>query len=124
MLQFSRCFWTSPNTLLGLIAGVLVLSLGGRVQRVRGTLEFHGGLLVRAQNRFSAITLGHVILGTDRNTLTRVREHELVHVRQYERWGPLFLPAYLASSAWQLARGRDAYLDNRFEREARRRAGY
>jgi hypothetical protein len=41
-----------------------------------------------------------------------------VHVRQYERWGVLFFPLYAASSLWQLARGRDPYRDNRFEREA------
>jgi hypothetical protein len=41
-----------------------------------------------------------------------------VHVTQYEVWGPLFLPAYLASSFWQLARGRHVYRDNFFERRA------
>jgi hypothetical protein len=41
-----------------------------------------------------------------------------VHVRQYERWGLLLLPLYVASSLWQLLLGRDPYFDNRFEREA------
>ena len=50
--------------------------------------------------------------------LDRTRAHELVHVRQYERWGPLFVPAYLLSSAYFLIRGCDPYLDNPFEREA------
>ena len=49
-----------------------------------------------------------------------VRAHELVHVRQYERWGPLFVPAYLAASAWMLVSGRDPYYDNHFERAAYR----
>ncbi|MDO8964417.1 MAG: hypothetical protein Q7W30_08015 [Coriobacteriia bacterium] len=44
--------------------------------------------------------------------------HEHVHVRQYERWGPFFLPAYAISSLVQLARGGDPYRDNRFERQA------
>ena len=39
-------------------------------------------------------------------------------MRQYERWGPFFIPAYLLSSLVQLLRRRDPYLDNRFEREA------
>ena len=39
-------------------------------------------------------------------------------MRQYERWGPFFLPAYLLSSLVALLLGRDPYLDNRFEREA------
>jgi hypothetical protein len=39
-------------------------------------------------------------------------------VRQYEIWGPAFLPAYLASSLWQWVKGAHPYWDNRFEREA------
>ena len=41
-----------------------------------------------------------------------------MHVRQYERWGIFFLPAYALSSLWQLAHGRDWYRDNRFELRA------
>jgi hypothetical protein len=41
-----------------------------------------------------------------------------VHVRQYERWGPAFLPAYLLSSLLQLLRGRNPYRENHFERQA------
>jgi hypothetical protein len=41
-----------------------------------------------------------------------------VHVRQYERWGPLFVPAYVLCSAVIWSRGGDAYRDNPFEREA------
>ena len=66
------------------------------------------------------MTLGHVVLGRDQASLDRSRAHERVHVRQAERWGPLFLPAYLAASVWSLLRGRHYYQDNCFEREARR----
>lgn len=72
---------------------------------------------------FSAITLGHVVLGLDADVLARVRAHEQVHVRQYERWGALFLLAYPAASLYQWLRGRDAYRDNPFEREARAKGG-
>jgi hypothetical protein len=54
----------------------------------------------------------------DHQTLAHHRLHEHVHVRQYERWGVLFFPLYLASSLLQIARGRDPYLNNAFEREA------
>jgi hypothetical protein len=64
------------------------------------------------------MTLGHVVLGVDRQQLRRTRAHERVHVRQSERWGPLFLPAYAAASVWCIIRGRTAYFDNPFEREA------
>jgi hypothetical protein len=46
------------------------------------------------------------------------RAHERVHVRQYERWGPLFLPSYLFLSLYMYLRGCDPYRDNPFEREA------
>ena len=67
---------------------------------------------------FAAMTLGHVILAIDPLTLSAVRSHEQVHVRQYERWGLLFVPAYLASSLVQWLRGRHPYRENHFEREA------
>ena len=89
-----------------------------------GVLEFGGGSIGRWVSRlpapfaFSAITFGHVVLGIDHATLTVVRTHEQAHVRQYERWGPFFVPAYLLSSLVQLLRGRNLYRDNYFEREA------
>jgi hypothetical protein len=64
------------------------------------------------------MTLGHVILGRDVACLDHSRRHEQVHVRQYERWGPLFLPLYLAASLVACCRGLDPYVDNPFEREA------
>lgn len=59
-----------------------------------------------------------MVLGRDPSCLERCRRHERVHVRQYARWGPFFLPAYLLSSFWQWLRGRDPYRDNAFERQA------
>jgi hypothetical protein len=67
----------------------------------------------------AAITFGHVVLGRDGDALEWSRAHERVHVTQYERWGPFFLPAYAAASLWALARGGDFYRDNCFERAAR-----
>ena len=75
-------------------------------------------LLEHRPFRAAAMTLGHVIIGRDEWCLDSSREHELVHVRQYERWGPLFIPAYLSSSLYLWLRGRDAYFDNPFECEA------
>jgi hypothetical protein len=65
-----------------------------------------------------AVTFGHVVLARTEADLVDTRVHERVHVRQYERWGPLFLFAYLGSSVWAAIRGRGAYRGNRFEREA------
>jgi hypothetical protein len=121
--------WALPNTLLGLALAVGWVLGGAPVRRVDGVLE----LALPARGRpprssawrlpFAAITLGHVVLAVNPAELSRWRAHERVHVAQYERWGPLFLPAYLASSLWQWLRGRDAYWDNRFEVEARRVGG-
>jgi hypothetical protein len=116
--------WAGPNTLLGAAFGGVVLCLGGRVQFVCGAAEFHGGLVGRAiaslpgPLSFNAITFGHVILAISEAALCAFREHEQVHVRQYERWGPFFLPAYVVSSIWEVVHGRRAYWDNFFERQA------
>jgi hypothetical protein len=59
-----------------------------------------------------------VIVGLSERDLALLREHEHVHVRQCERWGAFFLPAYLLAAAWQALRGRGAWRDNPFEREA------
>jgi hypothetical protein len=64
------------------------------------------------------MALGHVIIARSVADLDFSYAHELVHVRQYERWGPLTVPAYLAASIWQRLRGRHPYWDNPFEREA------
>ena len=119
-----RYAWTSPATALGLAFSVLAMLAGARPRMVNGVLEVAGGhlrslmaVLPRCAG-FAAITFGHVIIGLDHSLLRCIRAHELVHVRQYERWGVLFFPVYLASSFWQLMRGRHPYLDNVFEREA------
>ena len=114
-----------PNTALGLTLGGLNCLIGGKAERHRGCLEFHGAFITWyfKKTGFAAMTLGHTIVGVDPYWLAVCREHEQVHVRQYENWGPFFLPAYLLSSLWQGLRGRRIYLDNWFERDARRRCG-
>jgi hypothetical protein len=119
-----RYLWAAPYTLLGLLLGGFALLLGGKARRQHGVIEIYGGRSRRRTGRlphpfgFSAMTLGHVILAVDRSALAQLRYHEHVHVRQYERWGPLFLPAYLLSSLLQLLRGRNPYRENHFERQA------
>jgi len=119
--------WASPWSLLGLSFGLLGLLTGGRVRRVRHTLEFHGGavtwLLRRCPNDPIAMTLGHTILGVTDAALDIARDHEWVHIRQYARWGLFFLPAYFLFSFILWLRGKDAYRDNPFEVEAYGEAG-
>jgi hypothetical protein len=119
-----RYVWAAPNTLLGLALGGLGVLFGASIAREQGVVEICGGRIGKGLARlpqrlsFSAMTLGHVILAVDRSALAQLRPHEHVHVRQYERWGPLFLPAYALSSLVQLLRGRNPYRENHFERQA------
>lgn len=117
--------WASPTTLVGLTAGALTLATGGRVQRRLGTLEFYGGFSYwfAVKHSFAAMTLGHVIIGRDTYSLDACRAHEQAHVRQVEIWGGAFIPAYLLASLWAWSRGKHYYLDNWFERDARRACG-
>ena len=64
------------------------------------------------------MTLGHVVIARDATSHDKTRAHERIHVRQCERWGPFFIPAYLLTSLVLKLRGKDAYHDNPFEREA------
>ncbi len=123
LLATMRRTWAAPWSAVGLVAGLVGVMTGGRVQRRAGLLEFHGGAvtwLLQHMPRIEplAMTLGHTVLGQSAAALDLCRRHELVHVRQYEQWGPLFVPAYFACSAWIWLRGGDPYRDNPFEREA------
>jgi hypothetical protein len=115
-----RYLWPLPWTLTGLLLAGLVRAAGGRLEVHGGVLEASGGRLGRwaARGPFAAVTLGHVVLATDAPAAQRLRAHERVHVRQYEHWGPLFVPAYLLAGAWQGLRGRDPHADNPFEQAA------
>ena len=120
-----RYAWAAPTTLVGLTAGLLTLGTGGRGQVRSGSLEFYGGFatwFARAVG-FGAMTLGHVILGRDAWCLDQFREHEQAHVRQVERWGIAFIPAYLVASYIAWRQGRHYYHDNWFERDARMACG-
>ena len=126
--KISLIVWASPYSALGLTIGLLGILSGGRGRVRAGALEFYGGAtrwLVRrlpTGSRTAGMTLGHVIIGQTAEGLDYCCDHERVHVRQFERWGPLMGPAYLLSSAWQWFRGRDPYRDNPFEKQAYREA--
>ena len=102
--------WAVPNTLVGVVAGVVGMAFGARAEWSRRdfALVFHrwpwgpGG----------AITFGNSILhtgdtleaecvtyehraGRTRHPRIRLGDHERAHVYQYMVLGPLFLPLYL-----------------------------
>ena len=124
VLTSIRVIWALPWTMFGVILGICALLTGGRVGFSRGVVEFCGGSASRILRLSpflkepAAVTFGHTILARSREDLENTREHELVHVRQYEQWGIFFIPVYLLWSGWLWIRGKHPYLDNPFEQEA------
>ena len=101
------------------MVGMLLAPFFDRRTRTSGALLCEGARWPRKLGwRYRAITFGHVILCVDRAD-EALLQHELAHVRQYERWGPLFVPVYLVAGVWAMVRGRRAYTDNHFEIAAR-----
>jgi hypothetical protein len=113
--------WAFPVTLLGLLLALLAAMSGGSVRLRAGVVEACGGLVGRLlggswfHSGGAAMALGHVVLARDAECLARSRAHELAHVRQFERWGPLLLPVYWSVAAWLWYRGYHPYLDHPLE---------
>jgi hypothetical protein len=120
-MRFFHYLWAFPATAIGLLFATAACLTGGSMQLRNGVLEACGGLVARwlRGSRFhrggAAVTFGHVILARDRPSLERSRFHEMGHVRQFERWGPLLLPMYWSIVLWLWLRGYDPYLDHPFE---------
>jgi hypothetical protein len=127
--RLAAYLWAAPVSIAALPAALLGAVTGGRMRIRDGVLEAGGGILRPLLSRgipgfaIHAITLGHVVLGAGGEELAMTRAHERAHVRQYERWGILFLPLYLLSSLHALARGRSVYSGNAFELQAARESG-
>jgi cytochrome bd-type quinol oxidase subunit 2 len=119
MTRMLAYLWPAPYTIFGIAVGLM---LGCRFRRVEGVIEIHGPWLAHVLGSLPvpalAMTMGHVVFGQTAAALDITRRHEHVHVRQYERWGLLFVPAYLAVSTLLYLRGRDGYRENPFEVEA------
>jgi hypothetical protein len=120
-LRIFRIIWAGPNSLLGLA----LVPFFRRRRLSRGVLLAEGAEWPpRLGWHYTAITFGHVVLSVRDPIPDDVLEHELVHVRQYEMWGPLFLPAYFLMSLIAALRGRHPYRDNPFEAHARSSSGH
>jgi hypothetical protein len=119
--------WALPLTLCGLLLALPVMCWRGKMEWVGiGTraLMVRGPLAdwMLGHHPFGAMTamaLGHVVIAEQQGLTPRILVHELAHVRQAMRWGPVFPLAYLASSAWAALCGYDAYWHNHFEMAAR-----
>lgn len=90
--------WTLPNTLLGLVFGLLTFSKprwSGWVLLFDTDARGFATFLERVHR--SAMTVGIVMVG-NRAIEGTLRAHEDHHVRQYLWLGPLFLPIYLLTA--------------------------
>ena len=115
--EYLGFFWTVPNTVLGLLLGLLTFQAprahGGAIvfDRVpRGLTK-----VLHAMHR-TAMTVGFVIVAAV-PVEGHLLAHERHHIRQYMAWGPFFIPVYLL-----LAIG-FGYKRHPMERAARRAAG-
>ena len=124
IIFLAKILWAAPWSFWGAGVGVTGLLTGGGVRRRGRIVEFWGGLLPLFLRYFPFIagspvaTFGHVVVGRSQRHLDACRPHQMIHVRQYERWGPLFVPTYLLLwfALWCI--GKRPYYDNPFEREA------
>lgn len=120
-----KYIWASPVSAIGVCAACIASVVGADGKRVSGVIEVslapRSAALCKAVAclPFAAITLGHVVIASSAEEQAAHREHERVHVAQYELWGPLFLLAYPLESLYQWLSGRQPYRDNRFEVAAR-----
>jgi hypothetical protein len=124
LIILARIVWASPWSLWGLGIGAVGLLSGGGVQWSGRILEFWGGFLPLFLKYFPFVagspvaTFGHVTVGRSQRHLDACRPHQLVHVKQYELWGPLFVPSYLTCWCVLWCCGKRPYYDNPFERQA------
>ncbi len=128
--------WAGPLSLFGLLLALPVLCLHGRMSLVPVLRGRHGGgrppaLLVCGRiadyllahhpfGAMQAMAIGHIIIADRRAVSQRLLVHEMVHVAQAARWGPLFPLVYLGASVHARLRGGNAYWDNVFEVAARK----
>src|SRR6266550_4741499 len=89
------CIWTSPNTLIGLLAGLLTFqrpSVRAGLVLFDRTPRGLTRLMLRADR--VAMTIGFVVVSAHR-VEGQLLAHDRHHVRQYCAWGPLFIPVYV-----------------------------
>jgi hypothetical protein len=69
----------------------------------------------------AAQTVGRYVFARERLS-DHILEHECEHIRQWQRYGPFYLPLYFGLSAAGSLRRRRVHWDNRLEAAARQKA--
>jgi hypothetical protein len=125
----ARNLW---RTLPGDLVGLAVMRLCGGLKPTREIPRADGPPVLLVEDPRAARYLDNVPLKPYAQTLGRyvlareklpdsIVRHELEHVGQWTRLGPLFLPIYGAASFLAILAGRNRYVDNIFEVAARSR---
>jgi hypothetical protein len=122
MKEMFQRIWNSPNTLVGLSVKAF---FGNNNFEKHGDMHFVAKPGSRFDKQFekmgkTAITLGEIILYKSDAFTRRTIEHEIVHVDQYRKYGPFFLPAYGISSIISRIKHGSWYRENEFEKKARK----
>ena len=118
------------RTLPGDLLGVAVMRLSGIPAPTRRVALPDGTEALLVEDRRASLYLDHVPLKPYAQTLGRyvvargqlpdgTIRHELEHVRQWSRLGPLYLMAYGLESMRVILMGGHRYFDNRYELAAR-----
>ena len=125
MIPLLASLWALPCTMLGTMLAVF----GGanfRFAPEARTMEFTAPtrgpwVWFFERSDFRAITIGEVIVWRDLHAMhdRHLAAHELRHVAQYRRLGPLFFIAYPLLSLLALVMGREAHGGNWLEMEAK-----
>lgn len=128
-LALLGALWTLPNTLIGLIGGLVAMPCGARPRWSRrdlavvfvhypwgpgGAITFGNVILATGNDLDTACTTYAHRAGWCRQPMMRLGDHERAHVLQYMVLGVFFLPLYLACGGVSAG--------NRFERAADRYA--
>lgn len=125
----ARNLW---RALPGDLVGLAVMRLCGDLRPTRAVPRAGGPPALLVEDPRAGRYLDHVPLKPYAQTLGRyilareplpdaIVRHELEHVGQWTRLGPLYLPVYGAASFIAILAGRHRYLDNIFEVAARSR---
>ncbi|MFM1801903.1 MAG: hypothetical protein RJA81_1255 [Planctomycetota bacterium] len=120
--------WVLPTSLFALpVMACNLLYRDSEITYWHGLVEVNGPVVRRilalGSFRAAAMTLGHVILCYDEVARQKFRAHELVHVQQAEKWGPLFLPLYLLHAFMIWRKTGNPYWEHPWEVEARSKSG-
>lgn len=115
--------WTCWNTLLGrALARVFRCQHDGNYADVR---LYRPGTWLNTnffiKYNVLAVTIGDNVCRVDQSQHTL--NHETVHVFQFRRLGPLFLPVYYLASFWAWIVTGNGYWENVFEQAARDQSG-